>query len=166
MSQTNIQQKVSYYERVIADSKNSPLSSKYETMCTFLGELVTLSKTLNNPEIKMSPQSFGELKEKYQKVQKACKDYLGSKEFDSFEESRKGIVQNISKTLTKDMDILAKCNPMEPGSLSELISKSRTHTIHLKKSDIKTEGAALSKRIPLKQQAVKGDFSLPKQSIM
>ena len=162
MSQTNIQQKVSYYERVIADSKNSPLSSKYETMCTFLGELVTLSKTLNNPEIKMSPQSFGELKEKYQKVQKACKDYLGSKEFDNFEESRKGIVQNISKTLTKDMDILAKCNPMEPGSLSELISKSRTHTIHLKKSDIKTEGAALSNRIPLKTTSGKRGFFTPK----
>lgn len=162
MSQTNIQQQASYYERVIADSKNSPLSSKYETMCTFLGELVTLSKKFNNPEIKMSPQNFVELKEKYATVQKACKDYLGSKEFSSFEESRKGIVTNISKTLTKDMAMLAKCDPMEPGSLSEIISQSRSHTIHLKSSDIKTEGAALSKRIPLKTTSGKKGFFTPK----
>lgn len=162
MSQTNIQQKASYYERVIADSKNSPLSLKYETMCTFLGELVTLSKKLNNPEIKMSPQIFGELKGKYQAVQKACKAYLSSKEFNSFEESRKGIVNNISKTLTKDMAMLEKCDPMEPGSLSEIISQSRSHTIHLKSSDIKTEGAALSKRIPLKTTSGKKGFFTPK----
>ena len=162
MSKTNVQQQASYYERVIADSKNSPLSSKYDKMCVALKQLVTLSKKLNNPEIKMSPQSFGELKEKYEIVQKACKDYMGAKEFDSFEQSRKGIVKNISKTLTKDMDILSKCNPMEPGSLSELISKSRTHTIHLKKSDIETVGASLSKRIPLKTTSGKKGFFTPK----
>ena len=162
MSQTNLQKKVSYYERVIADSKNSPLSQKYEAMCSALEELVALSKKLNKSEVKMSPQVFTELNEKYKTVKKACRDYLGSEKFDSFEQSRKGIVEHISRTLTKDMAILGQCNPMEPGSLSEVISKSRTHTIHLKDSDIKTEGGALSRRIPLKTTSGKKGFFTPK----
>ena len=161
MPQTNLQQKASYYERVIADSKNSSLSPKYDAMCSALGELVALSKKLNNPEIKMNQQSFAELKGKYINVKKACNAYLGSNEFNDFEKSRKGIVTNISKTLTKDMAVLAQCNPMEPGSLSDIINKSRSHTIYLQSSEFKKVGDALSKRIPLKTDGGKKGFFTP-----
>ena len=33
----------------------------------------------------------------------------------------------------KDMDVLLKCDSLNPGSLSEIMDKSRTHTIVLDK---------------------------------
>ena len=31
--------------------------------------------------------------------------------------------------MKKDLGVLVKCNPLEPGSLSEIMGKSRVHTL-------------------------------------
>lgn len=163
MSQTNIEKKVSYYERIIAEGKKSPHSSKYVDVCTALEKLVTLSKILNKADAMMSPEAFEELNRNYRDVQKACRDYLeAEKEFSPFEKSRKSIIQDISHVIDKDMGVLEKCDPMEPGTLAEIISKSRSHSIVLKGDDIKTVGGALSSRIPLKTPTGKRGFFTPK----
>ena len=116
---------------------------------------------LNNPKIQMTPQSFKDLKASYKSVLKECSKYLKTdeKQLNDFEKSQKGIVKDIARVLYKDMKVLVECNPMEPGSLSEIISNSRSYTVHLRKSDIKKVGASLSSRIPMKKK----DFSPPQQ---
>ena len=163
MPQTNLDKKVSYYERIIAEGKNSPHSPKYNAVCTALEILVTFSKSLNKPGANMSPEAFAQLKENYKAVQDACRDYLAEEnEFSPFEKSRKGIIKDISHVLNKDIAVLEKCDPLEPGTLSDIIGKSRSHTIVLKGEDIKTMGGALSSRIPLKTPSGKKGFFTPK----
>ena len=111
----------------------------------------------------MSIEAFEELNKNYNDVQNACRDYLEAEnEFNQFEKSRKGIIKDISYVLNKDIGVLEKCDPMEPGTLSEIIGKSRSHTIVLKGDDIKTMGAVLSTRIPLKTPNGKKGFFTPK----
>ena len=166
MPKTNLQRKVSYYERVIKEYKDSPLSKKYEAVCTSLEKLITITKNLNNPEIQMSPQSFNELKAEYKSVLKECNNFLKTdeKQFSSYEMSRKDIVKDIARVLFKDMKVLETCNSLEPGSLSEIIGKSRSHTVALKGDDIKKVGGALSSRIPLKTASGKKGFFTPKST--
>ena len=40
MPKTNLQRKVSYYEKIIAESKNSPLTPQYKAICDALDKLV------------------------------------------------------------------------------------------------------------------------------
>ena len=136
------------------------LSKKYEAVCTSLEKLITITKNLNNPEIQMSPQSFNELKAEYKSVLKECNNFLKTdeKQISSYEMSRKDIVKDIARVLFKDMKVLETCNPLEPGSLSEIIGKSRSYTISLKGDDIKKVGGALSSRIPLKTASGKKGF--------
>ena len=163
MPKTNLQRKASYYDRFIKEYKGSDLSKKYESFYTSLEKLVEISKNLNNPKIQMTPQSFKDLKASYKSVLKECSKYLKTdeKQLNDFEKSQKGIVKDIARVLYKDMKVLVDCNPMEPGSLSELISNSRSYTVHLKKSDIKKVGASLSSRIPMKTSNDKKGFFTP-----
>ncbi len=166
MPKTNLQRKASYYERVIKEYKDSAFSKKYEAFYTSLKKLVATSKNLNNPEIQMTPQSFNELKDNYKSVLKECSKYLKTDEtkFDSFEKSQKGIVKDIARVLYKDMKELASCDPKEPGSLSEILSRSRSYTVSLKSDGIKKVGGALSSRIPLKMSNDKKGFFTPKST--
>lgn len=160
MAKTSLQKKLSYYDKLIADSKNSPLAGKYGKVCSTLEELVTLSKKLNKPEINMTPDDFANLTSKYQLVQQACNEFLGEKSQNSFDKSYAVIVKNIANVLNRDIKTLEQCNSKEPGSLSDIIKKSRTHMVHIKKRDIQTEGGALSQRIPIKTNSgVKGFFT-------
>ena len=110
----------------------------------------------------MSEAEFTQLKEYYQNVQTACQSYFDANvTLNSFEQSRQGIVKGISRLMTKDMAVLDKCNPKEPGSLSEIIGRSRSHTIVLKGDVIHRVGGALSSRIPLKTPSGKKGFFTP-----
>ena len=163
MPKTNLERKSSYYERVIKAHKDSALSGKYEAVYTSLGKLVSISKKLNNPTTKMNPQEFKDLKANYKSVLKECSKFLNSdeKQFTDLEKSQRGIVKDIGRVLFKDLKVLEACNPMEPGSLSEIISNSRNYTVHLKKNDIKKVGASLSSRIPMKTSNDKKGFFTP-----
>lgn len=162
MAKTNIQRKMDFYERFIKESKESPHSDKYDAVSKSLEELMELSKTLKDPGIKLSKTTFEALTQKYNKVQKACIEYLKeSKSFNSFESSRKGIIQEIGLLLNKDMAVLEKYDPSEPCSLSEIIEKSRKYKVSLSSSDLKKVGAALSSRIPLKTHSRKKGFFTP-----
>ena len=136
MAKTNLQRKASYYDRFIKEYKESDLSKKYESFYTSLEKLVEISKNLNNPKIQMTPQSFKDLKASYKSVLKECSKYLKTdeKQLNDFEKSQKGIVKDIARVLYKDMKVLVECNPMEPGSLSEIIGKSRNYTVVLKRA--------------------------------
>ena len=162
MPKTNLQRKTSYYEKIIAESKKSPLTPMYKDMCSALEELVKFSRELNNPKVKMTAAEFETLQSHYRATKKACSDYLSADiTLTTFEKDRKGIIESISRLLDKDMAVLDKCDAKEPGSLSEIIGRSRSHTVHLKEKDVQTVGAALSSRIPLKTPSGKKGFFTP-----
>ena len=159
MPKTTLQRQASYYERIIEESRKSPLTPKYKEICKTLKQLVDLSKKLNDPEVKMSEVDFAQLKGYYQEVQNACRSYFETKaEMNSFEKNREGVMKGLARLLQKDMDELDKCNPKEPGSLSDIIGRSRSHTIVLKGDNIAKVGGALNTRIPLKTPSGKKVF--------
>ena len=162
MAKTNLQRKISYYQRFLEEAKNSPHSKKYEDVCTALKNLIELSEEQKKPGVKISPASLDALKTSYRNVQTACNEYFAhEEEFSSFEQKRKGVIKDISSMLSKDLTVLDACNPMEPVTLSELIDKSRTRTIVLSPNDIQSMGASLSSRIPLKTiKGTKGFFTI------
>lgn len=98
MPKTNLQRQVFYYERIIKESQQSPLTPQYKEMCKALEQLVKFSKNLNHPEVKMSEAEFTQLKEYYKNVQTACQSYFDANvTLNSFEQSRQGIVKGISR---------------------------------------------------------------------
>ena len=162
MTKTNLQRNASYYEKVIREAENSLLAPQYLAVCTALKELVEISKSLGKTGTQMSPQDYQNLKQKYESLQEQCRTYLAQgNEFSEFEEKRKGVIEDISLVLTRDMKVLNACDPEKPGTLSEIIGKSRSHTVFLKQSDIQTVGGAMSKRIPLKTPDGKRGFFTP-----
>ena len=101
MPKTNLQNKVSYYARIIEESKKSPLTPQYKAICDALEKLVDFSKKLNNPEVKMNAGEFAQLQDHYRATQNACRDYFGSNiEFTEFEKNRSGIMKSISRLLS------------------------------------------------------------------
>ena len=65
MPKIKLQRKTSYYERVIEEGKNSSNAPQYEAVCKELETLVATTKSMKNPEEKMSPETYKELKKKY-----------------------------------------------------------------------------------------------------
>lgn len=163
MANTNLDRKKDYYKRVIKEGMNSPHSEKYKNVCTVLDELVKISDKLKNPKHKMSQTEYEALMKGYEDTKKACESYLAEKNaFNDYEKERKGIIENISYVLNKDLNVLSSCDLSEPISLSEIIYKSRTHVIKLDRADFNTMGAAMSNRIPLKTNSGKKGFFTPK----
>lgn len=152
MALTNLRRKTSYYRRVIKEAEKTPHAEEYKAVCDALKDLMDFSRDLDKPGAKMSGEKYESLKANYRAVQEQCSKYLNSeKEFSEFEETHKYIIKDISLLLERDMKVLEACNPKEPGTLSQVISKSRSHTIVLKNRDIHNVGGALSSRIPLKK---------------
>ena len=99
----------------------------------------------------MSPEEYQTLVSRYKEVESACEKYSKEKDnFEEFEKKRSRIVEDISSVLKKDLDVLLKSNPLEPGSLYEIMEKARVHQIVLDKDSIKTAGGNQSSRIPIK----------------
>lgn len=161
MAQTNLQRREAYYKKIIEEGKKSKHSEYYQNVCKELESLIEFSNKLKNPEHKMSPDEYGMLTERYKNVQDKIKIYLGKEgEFNSYERNRKGIITEILSNITKDIKALNTCNPLKPGTLSEVMSKSRSHTIILNSKDTKTVGASLNSRIPMKKSdGQKGFFT-------
>ena len=163
MAKTFLQRNVSYYDRLIKEAENSPYAQNYQKVCTALKALVETTNKLRDKNHKMSTEEYKELTDRYNKVQSVCEEYAKNKDnFDDFEKKRSGIVKDISSVVKKDMDVLLKCNPLNPGSLSEIMEKSRTHTIVLDKDSIKKAGGAQSSRWPIKTISGKKGFFTPK----
>ena len=158
MPHTNLQIKLDYYKKVIEESKKSPYYEQYNAVCRELELLVQLSDTLNHPDRIMSETEFRQLNLSYRAVQNACRSYLRSDQLNKFEKDRVKIIKDISNVLEKDMDQLRRCDPKQPGSLADIISRARSHTIVINSKDIKAMGAVLSSRIPLKTPSGKKGF--------
>lgn len=165
MPKTNLQRRASYYERIINEATNSPHAKNYQVVCNALRPLVTLSEQLKGRDRKMTPAEYKSLVDNYTKVLESCKIYIEKiAESDDFEKDRKAIIQELGSVLSKDMKALRLCNPMEPGTLSDVMEKSRTYIIELKRENIKTVGGNLSSRIPFKTEDGKKGFFTPKKT--
>ena len=163
MAKTFLQRNVSYYDRLIKEAENSPYAQNYQKVCNALKSLVEITNKLRDKNHKMSEEEYKELTDRYNNVQSVCEEYAKNKDnFDDFEKKRSGIVKDISSVVKKDMDVLLKCNSLNPGSLSEIMEKSRTHTIVLDKDSIKKAGGAQSTRWPIKTISGKKGFFTPK----
>ena len=163
MAKTLLQRNESYYERIIREAENSTHAPNYQNVCTQLKKLVEITGKLRNPKHKMTPDEYENLTNSYKAVQTACEKYAREKDnFDDFEKKRSGIVGDIFKVVKKDLDVLLNCDSLEPGSLSEIMGKSRVHTIVLDKDTIKTTGGAQSSRYPISFKSGKKGFFTPK----
>ena len=163
MAKTFLQRNVSYYDRLIKEAENSPYAQNYQKVCNALKALVETTNKLRDKNHKMSAEEYKELTDRYNNVQSVCEEYAINKDnFDDFEKKRSGIVKDISSVVKKDMDVLLKCDHLNPGSLSEIMEKSRTHTIVLDKDSIKKAGGAQSSRWPIKTISGKKGFFTPK----
>ena len=163
MAKTFLQRNVSYYDRLIKEAENSPYAKNYQKVCNALKSLVEITNKLRDKNHKMSAEEYKELTDRYNNVQSVCEEYAENKDnFDDFEKKRSGIVKDISSVVKKDMAVLSKCNHLNPGSLSEIMEKSRTHTIVLDKDSIKKAGGAQSSRWPIKTIGGKKGFFTPK----
>ena len=163
MAKTFLQRNVSYYDRLIKEAENSPYAQNYQKVCNALKALVETTNKLRDKNHKMSTEEYKELTDRYNNVQSVCEEYANNKDnFDDFEKKRSGIVKDISSVVKKDMDVLLKCDHLNPGSLSEIMEKSRTHTIVLDKDSIKKAGGAQSTRWPIKTISGKKGFFTPK----
>ena len=161
MAKTYLQRNVSYYERIIAEGKNSPQYQNYKKVCEELEGLVNISNQLNEANRKLSEAEFNNLKQLYAQTEKAFDDYFKEEaNFKGLEVSRAGILKDILKVLKKDIKELDACDPKEPGTLSEIIDRSRSHMITISEKDISTIGGNLSERIPIKSnKGPKGLFT-------
>ena len=161
MAKTNVQRNASYYDKIIQEAEQSSRAPHYKKVCASLKGLVQLTNRLNDPEYDMSPKEYEALSISYKAVQDACKEYLAGKaEFDEFERNREGIIADISSVVDKDIAALLQCNPLNPGSLSEVMEKSRMRKIVINDKTIKEVGAAMSSRIPIKlNNGTKGFFT-------
>ena len=161
MAKTFLQRNVSYYERIIAEGKNSPQYENYKKVCEELEKLVNLSNQLNEKNHKLNEEEFNNLKNQYVQTETLFNNYLENEnQFKSLEISRAGIIKDIFKILQKDINELNACDPKEPGTLSEIIDRSRSHMITISEKDISTIGGNLSERIPIKSnKGPKGFFT-------
>jgi hypothetical protein len=161
MAKTFLQRNVSYYQRIIAEGKNSPQYENYKKVCEELEKLVVLSNQLNEENRKLSEAEFNNLKQLYAQTENAFNDYFKDEaDFKGLEVSRAGILKDILKVLKKDIKELDACDPKEPGTLSEIIDRSRSHMIEISEKDISTIGGNLSERIPIKSnKGPKGFFT-------
>lgn len=159
MAKTNLQRKSSYYNRVIKEGKNSRNSVKYQRICTALAALVEIADKLKEVDHQMSEAEYRALAAQYNLVQEKCRDFIKSDKFNDYEKEHKGIVEEIMSVVGKDIKALDRCDPKNPGTLSEIMEKSRSHTIVLK--NVNTVGGALSSRIPLKTAGGKRGFFTP-----
>ena len=163
MAKTFLQRNESYYERIIREAEKSPHAENYQKVSTALKKLVEITGKLRKPKHKMTPEEYENLTNCYKEVKTACEEYAQKKDtFGDFEKKRSGIVGDILKVVKKDLGVLVKCNPLEPGSLSEIMGKSRVHTIVLDKDTIKVTGAAQSSRYPISFKSGKKGFFTPK----
>ena len=161
MAKTYLQRNVSYYQRIIAEGKNSPQYANYKNVCEELEKLVNISNQLSEANRKLSETEFNNLKQIYAQTENAFNDYFKDEaNFKGLEVSRAGILKDILKVLKKDINELNACNPKEPGTLSEIIDRSRSHMITISEKDISTIGGNLSERIPIKSnKGPKGFFT-------
>lgn len=161
MAKTYLQRNTSYYQRIIAEGKNSPQYHNYKKICEELEKLVNTSNQLSEANRKLSETEFNNLKQTYAQVQQTFDDYFGHEaDFKGLEVSRAGIMKDILKVLKKDIKELEACDPKEPGTLSEIIDRSRSHMIEISEKDITTIGGNLSERIPIKSnKGPKGFFT-------
>ena len=163
MAKTFLQRNVSYYDRLIKEAENSPYAQNYQKVCNALKALVETTNKLRDKNHKMSTEEYKELTDRYNNVQSVCEEYANNKDnFDDFEKKRSGIVKDISSVVKKDMDVLLKCDHLNPGSLSEIMEKSRTHTIVLDKDSIKKAGVLRAPDGQLKPLVARKDFLLLK----
>ena len=161
MAKTFLQRNVSYYQRIIAEGKKSPQYENYKKVCEELEGLVNISNQLNEANRKLTGEEFNNLKQMYAQTEKAFDDYFKDEaNFKGLEVSRAGILKDILKVLKKDIKELDACDPKEPGTLSEIIDRSRSHMIEISEKDISTIGGNLSERIPIKSnKGPKGFFT-------
>ena len=161
MAKTYLQRNTSYYQRIIAEGKNSPQYANYKKVCEELEKLVNTSNQLSEANRKLSETEFNNLKQIYAQTENAFNDYFKDEaNFKGLEVSRAGILKDILKVLKKDINELNACNPKEPGTLSEIIDRSRSHMITISEKDISTIGGNLSERIPIKSnKGPKGFFT-------
>ena len=163
MAKTFLQRNESYYDRLIREAEKSPHAPNYQKVCSALKELVEVTNQLKGAKRTMSSEEYEKLTDRYKKVQSVCGEYAKDKEnFNDFEKKRSGIVVDIASVVKKDMDVLLKCDPLNPGSLSEIMDKSRSHTIVLDKESIKKAGGNQSSRWPIKTKSGKKGFFTPK----
>ena len=164
MAKTNLQRNAAYYARLIKEAKESPHSEKYNKVCAALEQLVQVADKLKGVNHKMSQKEYENLVQEYSAVQNACQEYLNAENFNEFEEKRKGIISDIAAVAAMDMDVLVKCNPMNPGTLSDIMEKSRTEKVILTKKDFEMVGGAQSSRIPIiTNSGKKGFFTIAKK---
>lgn len=161
MAKTNVQRNESYYDKIIKEAEKSSYAPHYKRVCAALKGLVQLTNRLNNPEYEMSSKEYAALSNSYKDVQDACKEYLdGKAEFDDFEKNREGIIADISSVVDKDVAALLQCDSLKPGSLSEVMERSRVRKIVINDKTINKVGAAMSSRIPIKlNNGTKGFFT-------
>ena len=161
MAKTNVQRNASYYDKIIKEAEQSSHAPNYKKVCAALKGLVQLTNRLNNPQYEMSSKEYEALSNRYKDVQDACKEYLAGKaEFDEFERNREGIIADISSVVDKDIAALLQCDPLKPGSLSDVMERARMRTVVLNDKTINNVGAAMSSRTPIKlNNGVKGFFT-------
>lgn len=161
MAKTYLQKNESYLDRIIKEGKNSLHAPEYQKVCKSLERLVKITNKLTDRNHKMTREEFQKLTKGYANVQKACQDYLSkADQFDEYEKNRKGIISEISSVLNKDIRVLGSTDPINPGTLSEIIDKSRTYKVVLDSKDFRKVGANLSSRIPIRtNKGTKGFFT-------
>lgn len=161
MAKTYLQKSESYLDRIIKEGKNSPHALEYQKVCKSLERLVKITNKLTDRNHKMTSEEFQKLTKGYANVQKACQEYLSkADQFDEYEKNRKGIISEISSVLNKDIRVLGSTDSLNPGTLSEIIDKSRTYKVVLDSKDFRKIGANLSSRIPIRtNKGTKGFFT-------
>ena len=158
MAKTNLQRNAAYYARLFKEAKESPYSEKYNKVCAALEQLVQVTDKIKGVNHKMNQKEYETLVKEYQAVQNACQEYLKGENFNDFEKKRKGIISDISTMATMDMDVLLKCDPMNPGTLSDIMEKSRTERVVLTRKAFEIVGALQSSRIPIITNSGKKGF--------
>lgn len=158
MAKTNLQRNAAFYARLIKEAKESPNSEKYKAVCEALEKLVGASDTLKAVNHKMSQVEYTNLVKEYNGLQQACQTYLNSDNFNEFEKKHKRIITDIANVAAMDMGVLEKCDPINPGTLSDIMDKSRTETVFLTKKNLPVVGAALSSRFPILTNSGKKGF--------
>ena len=98
MAKTYLQRNVSYYQRIIAEGKNSPQYANYKNVCEELEKLVNISNQLSEANRKLSETEFNNLKQIYAQTENAFNDYFKDEaNFKGLEVSRAGILKDILK---------------------------------------------------------------------
>ena len=165
MPKSNFTQRKDFYSRLFAEDYNkAKSSSEYKNVLDALHQLSLCTDQIeapDNPEGRMTPDSYQELCSAYEQVVVACGEFFTKNmKHTSFEISRINLVKELGTVASRDLKMINGLNKENPGTLKNAVKEARISKLRFSTENLPKTGGVQSTRIPIKKtNGQKGYFT-------